>query len=179
MKLAAAYKCKDIIHTETSSTPPFFIQKKTKVIDMREYVVVSLRRLVNVLLRVRMLLLHLWVLDGSTTGLRNTGGRAVLRCGAHRWTIRLRSKLLVLHAITGLDVLALLGLIETSGSLRLLAIWLLKGELLWWLRLVLLDARSWAHGWWLDCTNIGLVGFVLAVAENHEDGAEDDGTDDN
>lgn len=152
---------------------------------MREYVVASLRRLVNVLLRVRMLLLHLWILDGSTTGLRNTGGRslvhrrAILRCGAHRWAIRLRSKLLVLHAITGLDVLALLGLIETSGSLRLLAIWLLKGELLWWLWLVLLDARSWAHGWRLGCTNIGLVGFVLAVAEDHENGAEDDGTDDN
>ena len=152
---------------------------------MREYVVASLRRLVNVLLRVRMLLLHLWVLDGSTTGLRNTGGRslvhrrAVLRCGAHRWTIRLRSKLLVLHAITGLDVLALLGLIETSGCLRLLAIWLLKGKLLWWLRLVLLGARSWAHGWWLGCTNIDLVGFVLAVAEDHEDGAEYNGTNDN
>ena len=145
-----------------------------------------------------MLLLHLWVLDGSATGLRNTGGRslnrrAVLRCGAHRWTIRLRdatnflarrSKLLVLHAITGLDVLALLGLIETSGSLRLLAIWLLKGELLWWellwwLRLELLGARSWAYGWWLGCTSIDLVGFVLAAAEDHEDGAEDDGTDDN
>ena len=161
---------------------------------MREYVVASLRRLVNVLLRVRMLLLHLWVLDGSAASLRNTGGRslvhrrAVLRCGAHRWTIRLRdatnflarrSKLLVLHAITGLDVLALLGLIETSGSLRLLAIWLLKGELLWWLRLVLLDARSWAHGRWLGCTSIDLVGFVLAAAEDQEDGAEDDGTDDN
>jgi len=161
---------------------------------MRKYVVASLRRLVNVLLRVRMLLLHLGVLDGSATGLRNTGGRslvhrcAVLRCGAYRWTIRLRhaanflarrSKLRVLHAITGLDVLALLGLIKASGSLRLLAILLLRGELLGWLRLVLFDARSWARGWWLGCSSIGLVGFVLAVTEDHEDGAEDDGTDDN
>lgn len=156
-------------------------------------VVASLRRLVNILLRVRMLLLLLlyqWALDRSATGLRNTGGRslvhrrAVLRCGAHRWTIRLRYPAnflvrLVLHAIAGLDVLALLGLVEASGSLRLLAIWLLRGELLWWLRLVLLDARSWAHGWWLGYTSIGLVGFILAVAEDHENGAEDDGTDNN
>lgn len=158
---------------------------------MREYVVASLRRLVNVLLRARMLLLlHQWALDGSATGLRNTGGRslvhrrAVLRCGAYRWTIRLWYSAnflvrLILHGITGLDVLALLGLIEASGSLRLLAIWLLRGELLWWLRLVLLDTRSWAHGWWLGCTSIDLAGFILAVAEDHENGAEDDGTDDN
>ena len=83
------------------------------------------------------MLLHLRGLYGSATGLRNAGGRSlvhrrtVLRCRAYRWTIRLRhaanflarrSKMLVLHAITGLDVLALLGLIEASGSLRLLAI---------------------------------------------------------